>query len=163
MLQRANGIRVHLILLTKNTFHQIMKVLITYFNMKTTTKHHLLLRCPFLGGLSHPGGCWSWCPTTMWGSGVGARGMWGSGCAGDRDTRTAGASGCTSPTRPPPRAPVPSVEPPGCTCAGCHEDGAEADGGSGRLLEGDGCSPSSGWGRAPGGHSEQIPFLWDGR
>lgn len=102
MLQRANGIRVHLILLTKNTFHQIMKVLITYFNMKTTTKHHLLHRHPFLGGLSHPGGCWSWCPTTLWGSGVGARGMWGSGCAGDRDTRTAGASGCTSPTRPPP-------------------------------------------------------------
>lgn len=55
VLQRANGIRVHLILLTKNTFHQIITllILIAYFNMKSPTKHHLLLWFPLLGGLSH--------------------------------------------------------------------------------------------------------------
>lgn len=55
VLQRANGIRVHLILLTKTTFHQIITllILIAYFNMKSPTKHHLLLWFPLLGGLSH--------------------------------------------------------------------------------------------------------------
>lgn len=45
VLQRANGIRVRLILLTNPTFHQIITllILILYFNMKSTNKLHLLL------------------------------------------------------------------------------------------------------------------------
>lgn len=164
--QRANGIRVHLILLTKNTFHQIITllILITHSNMKSTTKHHLLLWFPFLGGLSHPDAASLSVPPPR-GAQASERG--GRGAAAAQGTGTAGRCSLQMvtpgqrvplaahlPPLPTFHAPVSGVEPPRRTCWMPLNE-AKAEGG---LQEGDWCSPTSWWGEESRGTCREDPL-----